>query len=87
MTDDVPKKYIGLDRFQCRKEVVGDLSNQEFLDHIEDYQLSIGVCYRCQQIIEYLISLQWFSKDLKPFLFTESSFSENEVFPRHRMVQ
>ncbi len=52
--------YAGLDRFEARKRVVEDLKAQGLLEKEEDYQLVLGHCYRCNTVIEPLISKQWF---------------------------
>jgi len=54
--------YAGLDRFEARKRIVVDLEAQGLLEKTEDYRLSAAVCYRCQTIIEPLVSEQWFIK-------------------------
>lgn len=56
------KKYFGMDRFECRKELVKDLKEQGYLDKIEDYRHAPGICYRCDTVIEPLQQLQWFLK-------------------------
>ena len=62
---EVTGKYAGMDRYQCRKEVIKDLEELGFLEKIEDYQHSVGQCYRCDTVIEPLVSKQWFVK-MKP---------------------
>jgi valyl-tRNA synthetase len=57
--------YAGLDRFEARKKLVADLERDGLLDHIQDHQMSIGRCSRCDTIVEPLISEQWFVK-IKP---------------------
>ncbi len=52
--------YAGLDRFECRERIVADLDAQGFLERTEDYQHSVGKCYRCATVIEPTTSLQWF---------------------------
>ena len=60
-----PKQYEGMDRFECRKQLVKDLEAQGFLVKIEPYVHNIGKCYRCHTIIEPWLSDQWFVK-MKP---------------------
>jgi valyl-tRNA synthetase len=60
MTEDAGKNYTDLDRFEARKKVVEDLEQQGLLTKIEDYKLSVSVCYRCDCIVEPLESEQWF---------------------------
>ena len=52
--------YAGLDRFEARKKVLEDLKKQGLLEKEEDYQLILGHCYRCNTVIEPLLSKQWF---------------------------
>ncbi|MBI3292968.1 MAG: valine--tRNA ligase, partial [Elusimicrobia bacterium] len=59
MTDRAGR-YQGLDRFECRKRVVTDLKEANLLASIEDYEVSVSVCYRCLSPLEPLISDQWF---------------------------
>lgn len=54
--------YAGLDRYECRKRIVEDLKNMGLIEKIENYQHSVGHCYRCNTAIEPYISLQWFVK-------------------------
>jgi len=53
-------KYAGMDRFECRKQIVADLEEQGYLVEIEDYDHAVGHCYRCKTVIEPTTSLQWF---------------------------
>lgn len=57
--------YAGLDRYACRKKVVEDLEAQGLLGEIESISHAVGQCYRCDTIIEPLISKQWFVR-MKP---------------------
>jgi valyl-tRNA synthetase len=52
--------YKGLDRFECRKQVVADLEEQGLLEKVEEYQHGVGHCYRCQTVVEPSLSKQWF---------------------------
>jgi valyl-tRNA synthetase len=54
--------YKGLDRFECRKKLVGDLTEKKILVKIEDITHSVGHCYRCQTLVEPFLSKQWFVK-------------------------
>ncbi|MBI3913566.1 MAG: valine--tRNA ligase [Chloroflexi bacterium] len=55
-------EFAGMDRFAARKKIVAQLERDGLLDHVEDYETSIGRCQRCQTIVEPLISTQWFVK-------------------------
>ena len=65
MNTSVPKEYEGMDRFECRKQLVKDLEAQGFLVKVEPYIHNVGKCYRCHTIIEPWLSDQWFVK-MKP---------------------
>lgn len=55
-------KYSGVDRYECRKEIVKDLEAEGALIKIEDYSHNVGTCYRCHSTIEPRLSKQWFVK-------------------------
>jgi valyl-tRNA synthetase len=54
--------YQGLDRFECRKKLVDDLTESKILVKIEEITHSVGHCYRCQTLVEPFLSKQWFVK-------------------------
>ncbi len=61
MTKDAGR-YAGLDRFEARRQVVANLEQLGLIDKIEDYQVNLGRCERTKDIVEPLISMQWFVK-------------------------
>ncbi|MDG5815790.1 valine--tRNA ligase [Chitinispirillales bacterium ANBcel5] len=65
MTGPIPEKYIGMDRFACRKAIVEDLDALGLLEKVEDHSHSVGHCYRCHTVVEPYYSDQWFVK-MKP---------------------
>jgi valyl-tRNA synthetase len=54
--------YLGMNRFDCRKQLVNDLEEAGFLVEIEDYTIPIIRSERSGEIIEPLLSEQWFVK-------------------------
>jgi len=58
-------KYLGLDRFECRKLIVEDLKAAGLLEKITPYPVRPARCYRCKTIVEPTLSEQWFVK-VKP---------------------
>jgi len=53
-------KFVGMDRYDARKEVVAAFKELGLLEKIEDYAHSVGICSRCHTTIEPLLSEQWF---------------------------
>jgi len=65
MNANVPPKYQGLDRYECRRELLRDLEKNGNLVKTEDHLHNVGHCYRCDTVIEPYLSDQWFVK-MKP---------------------
>lgn len=55
-------KYAGLDRYEARKAVLKDLEELGLVEKIDKHMHNVGSCYRCDTVIEPLISMQWFVK-------------------------
>ncbi|MCL6571836.1 MAG: valine--tRNA ligase [Bacillus sp. (in: Bacteria)] len=55
-------KYQGLDRFECRKQIVKDLQEQGVLFKIEEHPHSVGHSERSGAVVEPYLSTQWFVK-------------------------
>ena len=62
MTGLVQEKFIGLNRFECREEVIKDLKKLNLIEKEENYIHNVGHCHRCETMIEPDISKQWFLK-------------------------
>lgn len=54
--------YTGLDRYECRKELLKHLEEKNLILKTKDHKNNIGSCYRCNTIIEPKVSKQWFLK-------------------------
>ncbi|MDY6297980.1 MAG: valine--tRNA ligase [Alloprevotella sp.] len=53
--------YVGMDRFDCRKQIVPDLDAAGLLEKVEDYTNKVGYSERNPDTaIEPRLSLQWF---------------------------
>ena len=61
MTEEAGK-YAGLDRYAARERIVEDLEKLGLLVKVEDHQHAVGQCYRCDTVVEPLVSKQWFVK-------------------------
>src|SRR5699024_7632472 len=55
-------KYEGMDRFECRREIVIDLQKQNVLFDIEDHVHQVGHSERSGAVVEPSLSTQWFVK-------------------------
>ncbi len=55
-------KYQGMDRFDCRKQIVKDLQEAGVLFEIEDHLHSVGHSERSGAVVEPYLSTQWFVK-------------------------
>jgi valyl-tRNA synthetase len=53
-------KYIGMDRYEARKAVLDDLEKGRYLLGRKDHISPVGVCSRCDTVVEPRISMQWF---------------------------
>ncbi|MDD2216990.1 MAG: valine--tRNA ligase [Eubacteriales bacterium] len=53
-------KYEGMDRYECRKLWIEELDEAGYLVKTEDVVIATGKCYRCNSVIEPMISDQWF---------------------------
>ena len=60
INDNAPEKYRGLDRFVARKQVVADLQAQGFLVEVKKHKLMVPRCARTGQVIEPMLTDQWF---------------------------
>ena len=58
--------YVGMDRFDVRKQIVKDLDAAGLLEKVEDYTNKVGFSERTKVAIEPRLSLQWFI-DMKHF--------------------
>ncbi|MGG1599609.1 valine--tRNA ligase [Paenibacillus naphthalenovorans] len=58
-------KYQGLDRFDCRKQIVADMKELGVLIKIEEHVHQVGHSERSGAVVEPYLSTQWFVK-MKP---------------------
>ena len=62
MTEQAGEDFAGLDRYKARELVVEKLEQLGLLEKTVDYEFSISKCERCKNVIEPLISTQWFCR-------------------------
>ncbi len=54
--------YVGLDRFDVRKQIAIDLEKAGLLEKVEEYDNKVGYSERTNVVIEPKLSMQWFLK-------------------------
>ncbi|WP_324728714.1 valine--tRNA ligase [Lysinibacillus fusiformis] len=60
--NELAGKYNGMDRFECRKQIVADLQAAGVLIRIEEHMHSVGHSERSGAVVEPYLSAQWFVK-------------------------
>jgi valyl-tRNA synthetase len=66
VNDNGPAAYRGLDRYEARKRIVGDLAAQGLLERTEKYRLKVPRCGRTGEAVEPMLTDQWFVAMSKP---------------------
>lgn len=54
--------YVGMDRFDVRKQIMKDLTERDLVEKVEDYTNKVGHSERTDAVIEPKLSMQWFVK-------------------------
>jgi valyl-tRNA synthetase len=57
---DIPPEYVGLDRFVARERIVAQLQAEGLLVEVKPHKLMVPRCTRTGQVIEPLLTDQWF---------------------------
>ncbi len=60
INDNGPAKYRGMDRFVARKALLADLEAAELLLDIKPHKLMLPICARTGQVVEPMLTDQWF---------------------------
>ncbi len=60
INENAPEKYRGLDRFVARKAIVKDLEAIGALVETKKHKLMVPICTRTGQIVEPMLTDQWF---------------------------
>lgn len=66
MNENVPAKYQGMDRYECRKAVVADLEAAGLLVGIKKHRHMVPRVARTGEIVEPMLSEQWYMAMSKP---------------------
>ena len=60
INENAPAKYRGMDRFVARKAIVADLEAIGALVEVKKHKLMVPICTRTGQVIEPMLTDQWF---------------------------
>ncbi|MFY9514490.1 MAG: valine--tRNA ligase, partial [Rubrivivax sp.] len=66
LNHNAPPAYRGLDRFVARKKIVADLEAQGLLVETKKHKLQVPRCERTGQVVEPMLTDQWFVAVNKP---------------------
>lgn len=80
--NELAGKYQGLDRFECRKQIVADLQEAGVLFKIEEHMHSVGHSERSGAVVEPYLSAQWFVK-MQPLADASLELQKDEAGKVH----
>jgi valyl-tRNA synthetase len=83
MNDQVPERFRGLDRFECREQIVAEMKGLGLLAGVEERMVPVLRAERSKAIIEYRMSDQWFVKmrPLAEMALKASEAGKVKLFP------
>jgi len=76
---DIPVELHGLDRFEARKRIVAELETQGLLVETRKHRLMVPRCGRTGQVIEPMLTDQWFVAMGKPSPRTGKSIAQAAI--------
>ncbi|MCF7923850.1 MAG: valine--tRNA ligase [Candidatus Izimaplasma sp.] len=74
--NNLAHKYEGMNRFECRKQVLKDLENDDLITKTEPIIHNVGHSERTDVIVEPRLSKQWF---VKMDMLAKNALDKNEV--------
>lgn len=82
---DLARFYVGMDRFEVRKQIVRDLKAQGHIVAIDNYKNKVGRSERTRAVIEPRLKEQWFVKMEKLSAMALAAVEDGDVrfFPDH----
>ncbi len=78
MNNNCPDRYIGLDRFEARDEIIKELKDKDLFIREEDYLHKVSIGDRSGVMVEPLILEQWFV-NMKPLAEKAIEIVENDT--------
>lgn len=81
--NDKAGKYKGMTRYECREAIIKDLTADGLIAKVKEHDHNVGHCYRCQTVVEPILSKQWFvkMKDLAQPAIEVVENKELEIIP------
>ena len=85
INENAPREYQGLDRFEARKRIVADLEAAGLLVETKPHKLNIGRSQRSGEIVEPMLSFQWFVRagELAKEAIRVVESGEIQILPEH----
>ena len=85
LNENVPDEYIGLDRFDARKKIIEELTNNNLLDKIDEINHAVPFGDRSNSVIEPYLTEQWFlnAKKLSKEAIKKVKNKETSFFPEN----
>ena len=62
INDNAPAAYRGMDRYECRKQIVADFEAAGLLEKIDDHKLMVPRGDRSGEVVEPYLTDQWYVK-------------------------
>ncbi len=81
INEQAPAAYQGMDRFVARKQIVKDLEALQVLVEVKKHKLMVPRCARTNQIIEPMLTDQWFvaMREVSPSDPTGKSIAQKAI--------
>ncbi len=78
-------KFEGKERYEAREQIITELTGHGLLVKIEDHKHNVGHCYRCDNVVEPIVSKQWFvaMKDLAQPAIDAVRSGDIKFIPEH----
>jgi valyl-tRNA synthetase len=76
---EIPAEYVGLDRFVARKKIVAQLEAEGLLVEVKKHKLMVPRCARTGQVIEPMLTDQWFVAMSKVSPSTGKSIAQGAI--------
>ena len=85
MNENVPKEFIGLERFEARAQVIKEMEGLDLLEKIEENPMTVPYGDRSGVVIEPRLTDQWFvdAETLAAAAIKAVEDSETEFVPKH----